>query len=484
MILAIDLGTTNIKAGLYDEALSLLALNRAAVRYSGENGRVEFDADEYYETILSLVAECLSSPAARGHTAQIVLTGQAESLVVLGKDMRPLCNGISWMDNRGGDECEELRSRFSGGLRYETTGQPELTCTFPIVKMLWIRRHLPDLFRRAGRFLLLKDYVQYRLTGVIAGEHSIYNFSHYFDIRRKAYWNEILDYCGVDVSQLPELVEPGTLLGTATEETLVQLGIDRRTTVNVGAVDQFCAMLGTGNIAPGTLSESCGTVMALATMLKEPVSAFPGIGVHCGPLRNSYVALLTCESGGSCLEWYRDNFLAGQAYGEIDRVCESRQMQEELLFLPYLIGTNAPEYNPRLSGVFFGLRGYHDRFDLARAVMEGVACLLRRNIDALGKYADGDIVATGGAAKSRFWCQLKADFTGRTVKVAKTGEAASLGAAMMGAVSGGMFTDIGNAIQNCVRIEWEYPPSENGAYERKYRQYSELLSLVASMKKG
>jgi sugar (pentulose or hexulose) kinase len=226
---------------------------------------------------------------------QIVLAGQAESLIPLDGAGGPLGPGISWLDMRSTAECVELQERFPRECTYRITGQPSIIPTWPITKMLWLKRNEPERFARTATYLLLKDYVQYRLTGRLAGEFSIYSFSHYFDVTRKAYWREILDACGVRQGQLPRLVEPCTVLGPILPEVAASLGVNAEARVNVGTLDHCAGMIGTGNIAPGAVSESTCTVLSIATLADAPLMrerADLRLPCHYGPYKDTYVLRL------------------------------------------------------------------------------------------------------------------------------------------------------------------------------------------------
>jgi glycerol kinase len=169
----------------------------------------------------------------------------------------------------------------------------------------------------------------------------------------------------------------------------------------VGTLDHFAGMIGTGNIAPGGITLSTGTVMALATMCGTPTPKSCGCAMHYGFLPDTYVMLPVAESGGVSLEWFRRSCMAAD-YDEMNKTL-SKRGPNELLFLPYLVGTNAPEFDSKANGVFWGLRQEHDAIDMAGAVLEGVACVLRKNCDHIA--ANGvklsSIIATGGGCVTR-----------------------------------------------------------------------------------
>lgn len=477
--LAVDLGTTNLKAALYDERLCCLGAESVPVDYDRSNGFVEFDARVYADTLIRLLCDLLSAHQAADGLVNITLTGQAESLVVLDSAGAPLMNAISWMDERSKDECAEIESRFSAAECYARTGQPAALPTWPATKILWLKKHRPDVFRKAAHYVLLKDYIVYALTGKLLADCSIATFTYYFDIYQKQYWPEMLAFLGIDENRLPPLCEPCSGAGALLPVVAARLGVSESVSVNIGTLDHFAGMIGTGNVRPGMLSLSTGTVLGLSTMAGDPVKRDTGIPMHYGFLPGTYVMLPTAESGGASLEWFQRNFLPSASFRQIDEQAALRR-PSDVLFLPYIVGTNAPEFDLDACGMFYGLRSKHDAFDLALAVMEGVAHLLKKNCD--GILSSGTpierIIATGGGAKSALWCQLQADITGIPVSIPAEKEAACLGAAMIGAVSAGVYADVSEAANAAVRLEATFVPHADEQNERKHRQFVALYEAM------
>ncbi|MDW7656330.1 MAG: FGGY family carbohydrate kinase, partial [Bacillota bacterium] len=339
--ITIDLGTTNSKVTIFNDNMMELCHASKKVIYQGSGPIVEFDADLYFTAIMSNISNLVAQLDEPVH--QIVLTGQAESLVVLDAECRPLRPAISWMDMRSTGESEQIKEKFTEGLAYEITGQPVNTPTWPITKILWLKKHENDCFVRAAHYVLLKDYIQYCLTGVLIGEYSIYNFSYYFDLKKRTYWQDMLDFCSIRRDQLPDLTDPCTPIGMLRPDLASWLGLNKNTLVNCGTLDHFAGMIGTGNIRPGTISESTGTVLSLATLVDQPVFAGK-IPCHYGPFRDSFVLLPVCESGGVSLEWFRDKYAAELDYRSIDEQAATRIRPGEVVFLPFLTGSNSPDF--------------------------------------------------------------------------------------------------------------------------------------------
>lgn len=476
--IGVDLGSTNIKAALYDEGMRLIARESESVAYIREGGFVEFDAEQYIENLLRLLSTMLRGSGVT-RVDELALTGQAESLVVLDGAGKPLMNAISWMDERSTAECAYLAERFSPEKCARVTGQMAVLPTWPATKILWLKHNRPEIYKRAATYMLLKDYIVFRLCGKMCADCSVATFTFYFDIYEKRYWREMLDAIGVREEQLPPLVEPCTVAGELSEACAAALGIRSGTRVNVGTLDHFAGMIGTGNISPDGVTLSTGTVMALAAMSAEPAPRDSGIAMHYGFMPDTHVMLPVVESGGVSLEWFRRGFMGGVGYEEMNAVIAARG-GNQLLFLPYIVGTNAPDFDADATGVFWGLRQEHDAYDLARAVMEGVAFVLRRNCDAIAAHGTRlrEIIATGGGSRSPVWCQLQADATGLPVLVPEETEVACLGAAIVAAVSSGRFADYAEAASVCVTIARRYQPQGDANIERKYRRFLKLYAAA------
>ena len=474
-LVSIDLGSTNVKVMAYDHTFKKVWQASRTVVYDRNGKFVEFNAEDYYDDLAQMLHELSESGAlSKDEKCRITLTGQAESLVILGEDMKPLMNAISWMDERSQEECAYISTLVTEKECYQVTGQCAVLPTWPATKILWLKKNRPEIYENANKYVLLKDYIAYRLSGKLFCECSIATFSFYFDIWNRCYWKKMLNIIGVKEDQLPELIDPGTDLGDLASETAEKTGL-KNTSVNVGTLDHFAGMIGTGNIRPGIVTESTGTVMAMSILAELPIKDGEHAALHYGPFPGSYVFLPACESGGISLGWFRDRFLPDKSFEEINQEIERRGNNGELLFLPYINGTNAPEFDMEASGLFMGLKTRHDAYDMAEAVMEGVALLLNRTLESLPKKPVS-IISTGGGAKSPIWLQMKADVTGIEVKVPVDKEAAMLGAAIMGAVSAGIYDSYESAVSVGVQMETTYKPRPYN--EKKKSAYSIMYDAM------
>lgn len=279
----VDLGSTNLKVALYNDQFQLISEESLPVSYKKDEHYIEFDVEEYFQKLLKLLSD-LPKDVKITHMG---FTGQAESLVILDKEGTPLSNAISWMDERSKEECNMIMQRFNKEEYEAVTGQLSVLPTWPATKILWLRRNRKEIFDQTDNYMLLKDYIIYRFTGKKLADKSIATFSFYFDIYKQCYWSEMLDFIGISQEQLPTLVEPCTSAGKILPEVASQIGFDKSVKIN----------LGTGNIKPGGISLSTGTVMGLSIFSEKAEPC--GIAMHYGFIPNTYVMLPVIESGGA-----------------------------------------------------------------------------------------------------------------------------------------------------------------------------------------
>mgnify|MGYP003294519595 CR=1 FL=1 len=202
--IGVDLGSTNIKVAIYTKDMQLVDRQSIPVDYIREKGFVEFNADTYFEGLIHLIHSMVDKNQVAG-VSQIILTGQAESLVVVDKNGNTLMNAISWMDERSTEECAELSGQFDGATCEAVTGQMAVLPTWPATKILWLKNNRPEIYDNAASYMMLKDFVVYKLTGKMVADMSIATFTFYFDIYEKKYWGKMLDAIGITESQLPAL---------------------------------------------------------------------------------------------------------------------------------------------------------------------------------------------------------------------------------------------------------------------------------------
>ena len=480
LIYAVDLGTTNVKVVLFDERLRRLAVAHAETEYDRDGQRVEFDPTLWFDRVVDLIWQCADSYGeSSAHQAVIAITGQAESMVLVDSAGRPRRPALSWLDARAATETQEVANQFDSRSAFQVTGEPEPSATWPAVKLRWLAKHEPENLATADAVLMIKDDLIRRFVGAAVGEVTTRGFTYFYDVAAGTYWPAMLDFCSVDVRQLPEVVRAGQDVGPVLPGVLERLppaaGGYR---VNSGALDHFCAMVGTGSYSAGAVSESAGTVLSLS-MLAPNWTFDPNrkISFHAG-LRPDETLLFTCaDSGGVVLEWFRREGLNALPYRDLESSLQARTSERAPIFLPYLTGVNPPEFLPDARGAFLGLELAHDRLDMAYAVEEGVAHLLRHNVESLeaGATHVREIVSSGGGATSPFWSQLKADVCGVDVLVPHEQEATCRGAAVLALVEAGILGDLGEATALSQPGVVRYRPSGHPVHAERYRAFEDYL---------
>ena len=497
-ILAFDLGTTALKCALHDLDGNVVA--KASQEYqliTPDADSVEMDAETYWQAFKSTVAKVLKESAVNpAEIKALGISAQGETLILVDRDGKPLRRAIVWLDNRAQQEADRLGERFGHRNAFEITGQVRLVPTWPAAKILWLKRHEPEVFERVGKFLLIEDYFLYRLTGEYVCEGSLVTSTCYWNFQTRAWWQVMLGELGISDRQLPQYRESGEPVGRLRPEVAAELGLSTDTVACTGALDQACGAIGVGNIRPGIFSENTGAALAICATVNQPVLD-PGnqMPCHYHGLPGLYM-LHTFTSGGIVMRWFRDEFAAMEVqvgkYSGIDSYdlmgMEAARVVpgcEGLVMLPHLQGAMAPEANPKASGVFYGFTLRHSRAHFTRAIMEAVGFIVRRNIEVIEGLGVPvkEVRALGGGARSRIWKQIEADIIGRPVLTTANEEAATLGAAILAGKAVGLYSSVEEAAGQMIQIKERFEPvPENCAiYDDTYNTYVRLYDALCPL---
>ena len=480
--LGIDVGTTGVKAVLFDGSGTEIGAGLA--EYKLETPRpdiVELDAEVYWQSVCAAVKAAFGGSAASPKMLRALsVTGQAETLIMVDRDFRPVRKAIVWLDNRAKDEAKEIENRFGAEELFRMSGQTEMLPCWPAAKILWYRKHEPELFRRTAHYLMVEDYVLHKLTGRCVTCRGLMPSTLYYDVRTGEYSSAMLDRLGISAVQLPELLDCGENAGACiANDSPIPAGV----TAAAAPLDHVCGNLGSGCSAPGVISETTGCTLALCAAFPKLVyDERKRISTYLGFAPGSFVLLPWAPTAGMLLKHFRDEFSGGLSYRELDEMAEKvAPGSDGLLLLPHCAGSVSPVCNPAARGVAYGITLAHGKKHWARAVMESVAFLLRDNVEVLRQLGAGisSIRTLGGASASALWLQIKADVLELPLAVVKCKESTSLGAAILGAAARGDFADPGSAAAGMVRIARVVEPGENRAVYRecfeKYRKLNDLL---------
>ncbi len=438
-LVGIDVGTSGVKGLAIDPAGAVIASAEAEYPLSTPRlGWAEQDPADWWtatEAVLSRLQ------AAAGVPEGIGLSGQMHGLVALDSGNQVLRPAILWNDQRTAVECEEIERTLGRERLLALTGNRALP-GFTAPKLLWLRRHEPEVWQRIARIALPKDYVRLRLCGEHAIDVADASGTLLLDVAGRRWSEEMLDALALDPGWLPPVLESPALSGHTAAGVAVAEGV----AVAAGAGDQAAGALGVGVDRPGPLSVALGTSGVVFAALDTFAADRAGrVHAFCHAVPGAWHAMGVMLSAAGSLRWLRDTAAAGVPY---DRLTEEAAAwpagTEGLTFLPYLVGERTPHADPDARGAFTGLTVRHDRGALARAVLEGVAFGLRDSLDLIvelgGEPALGRV--SGGGARSDLWLAIVASALELPLQRVAVDEGAAFGAAILGGVAAGVWPDV------------------------------------------
>lgn len=494
-LIGIDLGTSGTKTVLFDRDGAVVS--SALVEYpmyQEQNGWAEQDPADWWHaavgTLRSVLAQSAIDPA---DVKGIGISGQMHGLVMLDKGGAVLRKSIIWCDQRTAAECEEITEKVGAKRLIEITANPAMT-GFTASKILWVRKHEPELYAKCAHILLPKDYVRYMLTWKFATEVSDASGMQLLDVPNRCWSAEVLEKLEIDPALLGKVYESPEITGTVTAEAAKLTGLKVGTPVVGGAGDNAAAAVGTGVVHDGKAFTTIGTSGVVFAHTDE-ITIDPKGRVHtfCCAVPGAWHVMGVTQGAGLSLKWFRDNFCMAEKetaarmgvdpYYLMDKEAERSPIGcNRLLYLPYLMGERTPHLDPDCRGVFFGLSAIHTRQDMLRAVMEGVTYSQRDSVEVLrGMGVNiGEMMACGGGGSSPLWRQMLADTYNCPVKTVRSKEGPALGAAILAGVGAGLYPSVQEACDTMIQINPpQLPIPENvPQYEHFYQIYTSLYPAL------
>ncbi|MCL2249036.1 MAG: xylulokinase [Oscillospiraceae bacterium] len=494
-LIGIDLGTSGTKTVLFDEFGKAIASSTVEYPlYQPENGWAEQDPADWWDacvkTLQSVMAE---SKISAKDVAGIGFSGQMHGLVMLDENGEVLRKSIIWCDGRTAAECADITNRVGAARLIELTANPALT-GFTAGKILWVRNNEPEVYKRCRHILLPKDYLRYKLTGKYGAEVSDAAGMNMLDVPNRCWSDEVLKKLEIDHSLLPDVHESSELAGHITAEVAALTGLSEGTPVVYGGGDNAAAAIGTGVVEKGKAFITIGTSGVIFAHA-DSVAVDPGGRVHtfCSAVPGAWTVMSCTLAAGMSLQWLRNNFFAPEmntAKGLEQDPYEIMTAQAKrvpiganrLIYLPYLMGERSPILDPNSRGVFFGLSAIHTKYDMLRAVLEGVVYSQRQNLDVLlGMGVEfSEIYATGGGGTSSVWRQMIADVFNLPVTTIQNREGPALGAAILAGVGTGLYSSVSEACKSIIKTNPSQDPiKENSTkYEDYYKLYCDLYPAM------
>jgi xylulokinase len=502
-LIGIDIGTSGTKAIVVDPADGRVVADGSA-EYPLETPRplwAEQDARHWWrgavEATRAALAKARATLGGDVDVGGIGLSGQMHGVVLIDDAGEPVTPAVIWCDGRSAAECDEITARVGAEKLIELTSNPALV-GFSAPKLLWIRKHLPQAFARARKFLLPKDYIRFKLTGELATEVSDASGTLLFDVTNRRWSRPMLDALEIDPSLLPAVHESPEVTGRLSAAAAAALGLRAGTPVVGGGGDQAAGAVGTGIVRPGVVSSTIGTSGVVFAYSAAPVLDPQGrVHTFCHAVPGAWHVMGVTQAAGLSLRWFRDEVAgpaeraAAEAAGRdiYDLLTEQAATApagcEGLLFLPYLMGERTPHLDPQARGVWCGLTGAHRRAHLVRSILEGVTYSLRDCLEIVRgmKLPVGEVRASGGGGKSALWRAMQADVFGGEVVTVNASEGPAFGAALLAGVGTGAWASVPQACDATIAVTSRTAPdaARSAVYQRMYPLYREAYSRLASL---
>ncbi len=454
-ILTIDIGSSSMRAILHDSNGAVMQKCRRSTvpNYRSGGTRVELDADTFIETLLSLLKEA-GDFCQHANTRPLALsvTSQRSSVVPVNNRGEPLSPFIMWHDKRTVPLCRELKPYED--LVYTMTGL-RISPVFSAVKMSWIRKEQPDVYRETAKMLGVHDLALFTLCGRFITDHSLASNTNLFNLKTCQWDQELLDIFSVDRSHLCDPVPAGSVCGRTTKDLRRRTGIAEGTPVVTAGGDQQCAALGLGVTSVGKLKCTTGTGSYLIAHVDTPViDEKKRFLCKIGAIPGSYNLEAGMLTTGTVYRWFLEQFYDRETGGaELEaanqEVLSSPPGANGALLLPYFEGSGAPYWNPKDTGMFYGLKLSTKRADMARAVLEGIVLGMEENVSLFRQKLGtvSKICISGGMTAFEAYNQLQADIYGSDVALYPNQEATSLGAWISAAVACGLYESYDEAFR-------------------------------------
>lgn len=482
MYIGIDLGTSAVKLLLVDETGAIL--NKVSEEYPLSfpyPGWAEQEPSDWWNACvrgIHRLTEGTDVSAIRG----IGIGGQMHGLVILDEKDRVIRPAILWNDGRTSEETDWLNTVIGKEKLSELTANIAFA-GFTAPKILWMRKHEEENFRRIRRIMLPKDYINYRLTGVHSCDYSDAGGTLLLDVRNKRWSEEMLEICGIREEQLPALYESSEVTGTLLPEVSKLLGLPEDVKVVGGAGDNAAAAVGTGTVGNGSCNISLGTSGTIF-ISSDHFCADPCNALHAFPHADGAYHLMGCMlSAASCNKWFCEEILkSGDMAGEQQMIAEEKLGNNPVFFLPYLMGERSPINDTDARACFLGMSMDSSRSDLLLAVLEGVAFALRDSLEvarSIGITVDSSMLC-GGGARSPLWRRILANVLDLRLDLPQTEEGPGYGGAMLAMVGCGAYESVEECAKAMTRVTGSiFPEKELSArYQRQYEKFKKIYPAL------
>lgn len=483
LFIGVDLGTSAVKLLLMDEAGTIKKIvSKEYPLYFPHPGWSEQNPEDWFAQSMAGIKE-LTAECDKNEVAGISFGGQMHGLVALDQEDKVIRPAILWNDGRTGKETDYLNQVIGKDKLSEYTANIAFA-GFTAPKILWMKNNEPDNYKKICKIMLPKDYLAYMISGSFCTDVSDASGMLLMDVKNRCWSKEMMDICGITEEQLPKLYESYEVVGTLKPEIVKELGLSEEVKVIAGAGDNAAAAVGTGTVGDGRCNISLGTSGTIFISSKE-FGVDEHNALHSFAHADGYYHLMGCMlSAASCNKWWNEDILKTQ-----DFAAEQAQIEKlgenNVFFLPYLMGERSPHNNPNVRAMFIGMSMDTSREDMTQAVLEGVSFGLRDSLEvarSLGIQIERTKIC-GGGAKSPLWKKMIANIMNMKVDVIESEEGPALGAAMLAAVGCGAYPDVETIAEKMVKVvdTVEPDPELVAKYEEKYQQFKRLYPTIKDL---
>jgi xylulokinase len=494
LVLGIDVGTGGSRAVVVDADGKILASKTVehAPFASPRTAWAEQDPEDWWRASRQAIRDALAASGGRPSSIRAIgLSGQMHGAVLLdevGAVVRP---AIIWCDQRTEAECRWITETVGADRLLELTSNPALT-NFTLTKLLWVRTHEPDAWKRMRRVLLPKDFVRLRLSGEYAIDMADASGTLMLDVAHRRWSQEIMDAAGIDASILPSLFESPDICAHVSARASRETGLVANTPIVAGAGDQAAGAVGMGITRPGAVSATIGTSGVVFAATDRPALDPKGrLHTFCHAIPDRWHVMGVTQAAGLSLRWLREQ-LGLKDQGDEGYTLMTREAAavapgaDGVLWTPYLMGERTPHLDPNVRAALVGLAANHTRGHIVRAVLEGVAFSLR---DSLTIFSELGVPVQrvrlgGGGARSELWRQIQADVYGHPVETVHADEGAAYGAALLAGVGAGLWPSVDEACDRLVQSSVAASPDAgtvatlNERYDAYRRMYPALRAIM------
>lgn len=485
LILAVDIGTTNVKCVLARRDMTVLS--EATSEYKTHSYGIacfEQDHQDWWKHTVIVIRKALGKAGAPGSdVAAIAVSSQAPTMLPVKKDGTSTHPALIWMDRRCDEQCALMEERMGEGRVYQITGNSS-DPFYTFGKLLWFKEHYPREFENTHSILQCNGYINYCLTGEMTIDRAHACLSQCYDVHKGDWSDEILSAFGVDRAIMPRILDCDQVIGTVHATAARETGLSEGALVLGGTVDSAAAVLEGGLTQDGLGIEMSGTSSVLLVG-SEAIHTSPNLTYMCSAVPNQHLLLGCMSCTGGALKWYRDNIYSDRSadcYNAMNReILRDCPNPASVVFLPYLSGERAPIWDTHAKGAFVGLKVGTTQGEMLRAMQEGAAFALMdnmREVMAAGAKID-TLRAVGGSTNSDVWMRIKASVTNRPIEIPKTSLGAPGGLLAMLATRVGEFSSIPEACNALVKIDrvvepvtaWvEWYKEQFAAFRQYYQQ--------------